>query len=260
MKRTILASGGGAPAAHAHAESDVTSLASDLAAKAPLASPAFTGTPTGITKAHVGLGNVDNTADTAKPVSTATQTALDAKAAAPPLPPTGHYFYTASPSITQNSVALGNGNLRVTPWLVLRSLSITRLGAEIVTVGDVGSKLRIGIYSDTGSCQPGSLLLDAGQIAGDSATVQELTVSQTLSPGLYWVGAAVQSVTTTQPTVRCCQNWHPPILMGAGTSIPTAGDTPAGYQATGVTGALPGTFTVASFKASPVPRIFAKLA
>jgi hypothetical protein len=30
------------------------------AAKAPLASPAFTGTPTGITAAHVGLGNVAN--------------------------------------------------------------------------------------------------------------------------------------------------------------------------------------------------------
>jgi hypothetical protein len=52
-----------------------------LDAKAPLASPAFTGTPTGISKTHVGLGNVDNTADTAKPVSTAQQTALDGKLA-----------------------------------------------------------------------------------------------------------------------------------------------------------------------------------
>ena len=51
-----------------------------LAAKAPLASPAFTGTPTGITKAHVGLGNVDDTSDANKPISSATQTALDAKA------------------------------------------------------------------------------------------------------------------------------------------------------------------------------------
>jgi hypothetical protein len=42
------------------AESQVTSLVSDLAAKAPLASPAFTGTPTGITASHVGLGNVTN--------------------------------------------------------------------------------------------------------------------------------------------------------------------------------------------------------
>lgn len=58
---------------------ELDSTQAALALKAPLASPAFTGTPTGITKTHVGLGNVDNTADTAKPVSTAQQTALNAK-------------------------------------------------------------------------------------------------------------------------------------------------------------------------------------
>lgn len=45
-------------------------LTTALALKAPLANPAFTGTPTGLTKAHVGLGLVDNTADPTKPVST----------------------------------------------------------------------------------------------------------------------------------------------------------------------------------------------
>ena len=39
-------------------------------------SPAFTGTATGITSAMVGLGNVNNTSDADKPVSTATQTAF----------------------------------------------------------------------------------------------------------------------------------------------------------------------------------------
>jgi hypothetical protein len=58
-------------------------LASATAATtyAPLASPTFTGTVSGVTKTHVGLGNVDNTSDASKPVSTATQTALDAKLA-----------------------------------------------------------------------------------------------------------------------------------------------------------------------------------
>ncbi|MFL0206159.1 hypothetical protein V7S74_05350 [Aquirufa sp. 2-AUSEE-184A6] len=50
-----------------------------LALKAPLASPSFTGTVSGITKSMVGLGNVDNTTDASKPVSTATQSALDLK-------------------------------------------------------------------------------------------------------------------------------------------------------------------------------------
>jgi hypothetical protein len=48
--------------------------------KADLESPTFTGTVSGVTKSMVGLGNADDTSDTDKPVSTATQTALDAKA------------------------------------------------------------------------------------------------------------------------------------------------------------------------------------
>lgn len=38
-----------------------------------------TSNPHGVTKAQVGLGNVDNTSDVNKPISTATQTALDGK-------------------------------------------------------------------------------------------------------------------------------------------------------------------------------------
>jgi len=69
-----------------HGIADTSALAltatvnSGLALKANLAGPTFTGTVSGITKSMVGLGSVDNTADTAKPVSTAAQTALDLKA------------------------------------------------------------------------------------------------------------------------------------------------------------------------------------
>jgi hypothetical protein len=47
---------------------------------ATLANPTFTGTVSGITKSMVGLGNVDNTADAAKPVSADQQAALNLKA------------------------------------------------------------------------------------------------------------------------------------------------------------------------------------
>lgn len=49
-----------------------------LALKAPLASPTFTGTVSGITKSMVGLGNLDNTSDVNKPVSTAQAIAIAA--------------------------------------------------------------------------------------------------------------------------------------------------------------------------------------
>ena len=98
------------PSTHTHPQSDVTGLVADLSGKAatvhthaisdvtdlqtalddledtiigidfPVDSVAGkTGVVT-LVKGDVGLGNVDNTSDLAKPVSTATQTALDAKA------------------------------------------------------------------------------------------------------------------------------------------------------------------------------------
>jgi hypothetical protein len=51
-----------------------------LSLKAPIDSPTFTGTISGITKSMVGLGNIDNTTDLLKPVSNATQSALDLQA------------------------------------------------------------------------------------------------------------------------------------------------------------------------------------
>ena len=61
-------------------ESAAGALTTAVSLKAPIASPTFTGTVSGITKAMVGLGSVDNTTDADKPVSTAMQTALDLKA------------------------------------------------------------------------------------------------------------------------------------------------------------------------------------
>lgn len=83
--------------------SDISGLQGQLDAKAPLASPTFTGTVSGITAAMVGLGSVDNTADVDKPVSTATQTALNLKA--PLVSPT---FTGTVSGISKAMVGLGN--------------------------------------------------------------------------------------------------------------------------------------------------------
>ena len=63
---------------------------------------ADTNNPHSVTKAQVGLGNVDNTSDLNKPISTATQTALDSKADktnlinGTPLSTTSAYFFGTS--------------------------------------------------------------------------------------------------------------------------------------------------------------------
>jgi hypothetical protein len=79
-------SGSYAASSHTHTSSHITDFNTSVSGLvngiyAPLSSPTFTGTVNGISKSMVGLGNVDNTSDSNKPVSTATQTALDGKAA-----------------------------------------------------------------------------------------------------------------------------------------------------------------------------------
>lgn len=57
-------------------ETAVGALVTTIATKAPIENPTFTGTVSGITSAMVGLGNVSNTSDADKPVSTATALAI----------------------------------------------------------------------------------------------------------------------------------------------------------------------------------------
>jgi hypothetical protein len=84
-----------APTAHTHPQSDVTSLTSDLALKAPLASPALTGTPTAPTAAAATnttqlattafvTGAVASEASTRASADTALDGRVDALEAAPP--------------------------------------------------------------------------------------------------------------------------------------------------------------------------------
>jgi hypothetical protein len=87
----------------------------DPAAKAAIASiasekvlehSARTDNPHATTKVQVGLGNVDNTADSDKPISAAQQTALDAKAnKVPALGDVGSYAFVIK--ATAGTVAAG---------------------------------------------------------------------------------------------------------------------------------------------------------
>ena len=60
-------------------KANTTDVTTSLALKANIAAPTFTGTVIGIDKTMVGLGNVDNTSDINKPVSTATLAVLNLK-------------------------------------------------------------------------------------------------------------------------------------------------------------------------------------
>jgi hypothetical protein len=89
--------------------STATQTAMDL--KAPLASPTFTGTVSGITSTMVGLGNIDNTTDLLKPISTATQTAMDFKA------PLASPTFTGTPLSTTAAVGTSTTQIATTEFV-----------------------------------------------------------------------------------------------------------------------------------------------
>lgn len=195
------------------------------------------------------------------PLPTVAQLAADASHAPTPLFTSGAYYFTSSPHSASTSATQGVGTLRLVPWVVPSTVTITRIGAETTADGDAGSKFRLGIYLDNGSNYPGALLLDAGTIAGDGgAGVKEITLGtpQQLAAGLYWIGGAVQIVSTTQPTMRTVSGWYPPVPLVLGTSAPGAGASAVGVSQASVTGALPSSFSSTITSASSAARVHVK--
>jgi len=133
--------------------------------KANIESPTFTGTVAGITKSMVGLGSVDNTADTAKPVSTAQQTALNLKADAASPAFTGNVqqnfvhgnFFRLDLAAGNNGA--GTGNAQFNMWISEPAATWTGAGIARNKLNTSGSFPRINTglaaqlirFTETGS-------------------------------------------------------------------------------------------------------------
>lgn len=147
-------------------------------------------------------------------------------------------YYGAHPQ-GHSTGANGTGVAMLVPFWVSANFTANRIGVEVITAA-AASTVRLGIYGSNTDDQPGALLLDAGTVDSTTTGVKEVTISQALRPGLYWLGAVNQG---GNPTLR---------TIGTGSLSPVATtDMTAGavncYYATGVTGALPTTW--ASFTA-----------
>jgi hypothetical protein len=178
-----------------------------------------------------------------------------------PTPASGQYFFPLSAHTSSTSNNLTNLALRLSPWVVDTTTSISRVAADVTAVGDVGSKLRMGIYADNGFGVPGSLVSEFGTIPTDAVAVAEVVLGSTLTikPGVYWIGGAVQLATTTQPTIRTVASGPPPFPLGYSATLPGAGVFTIGWVQTAISAALPATVGVVAASAA-TPRLIFKAA
>ena len=155
------------------------------------------------TAATVGLGNVNNTSDASKPISTATQTALDLKAAASAVSNVNNTSDLAKPISTATQAAL---DLKAATSHTQAASTITGLAAVATTggYGDLISKPTLGTASPldvaaTGDASATQVVKGNDARLSDARTPAAHNQAASTITGLG--GAAVLSVGTTTGTV-----------------------------------------------------------
>lgn len=143
----------------------------------------------------------------------------------------GYYYYAQGGSQTNATPALNT--MTLVPFILSVSATFTKIGIYVNT-GGVSSVVRLGIYNSTDGA-PSTRLLDAGTVATTtSATFASITISQTLSPGLYWL-AAVSQTATCSAQCKGSTAFVPQVPYLAS----PANSSMAGFQVASTTGALP---------------------
>lgn len=131
---------------------------------------------------------------------------------------------------------MGGTEVRAVPVLVRSAQLFDRIGIEVTTEGDAGAVYRLGVWNHnplTG--RPGTLVLDAGTVAGDALGYQAATISLFLEPGWYWMGAVLQTVLTGSPAIRSVTG-APALPMAS--SVGSGMGTTNNLVYSGVSGAL----------------------
>lgn len=91
------------------------------------------------------------------------------------------------------SLILTANRLYFLPLKVSHQCTVTKIGISSIT--PIGlDNARLGIYQNNNGL-PGDLLLDAGGISTFSTGDREITISQSLSPGWYWLALVVDNGT-----------------------------------------------------------------
>lgn len=159
---------------------------------ARLASPTFTGTPT------LPTGTIATT-QTVLNNTTAVATTAFVQASATSLnfgPLAGLYYRGLSQAASSTAVV----NVTVyMPFVVYQTKTFDRIAITTQSTYIGTGSVRLGIYNNNAATgKPTTVVLDAGTVATTAAsTVYQITISQSLTPGAYWLAFNMQTAAST---------------------------------------------------------------
>ena len=153
---------------------------SALNVKAPINNPTFTGTVSGVDKNMVGLGSVDNTSDANKPVSTATQTALNGKENTISSGTTGQYYRGDKTFQTLDKSVVGLGNVDNT----------SDANKPVSTATQTALNLKVNIADTASMLTPYLRKLDTASLSNRINNAGLPTTGNATGNIMYWNGSA----------------------------------------------------------------------
>jgi hypothetical protein len=157
---------------------------------------------------------------------------------------TGIYYRTPTLSLA-DSTAVNNSTL-YTPIYIPESTTFDRIAIQTRATFLGSSTVRLGIYNSTNGV-PSTLILDAGTVSPTAAsTAYEITISQTLASGFYWLAFCQQGAPTTAVYTGfggSNQSGSPLLPMGIGAF---GNNIISAYSQASVTGAFANAGTLAT--------------
>jgi len=113
----------------------------------------------------------------------------------------GNYY--KSPIFTSTTTTAASTSYgHLVPFYVHETTTFDRIAIQITTASG-GSTIEMAIYGSDANGKPSGLILDAGTVSGSFTGFKAITISQELSPGLYWL-VGIPSTTTGLATL--CYN------------------------------------------------------
>jgi len=150
------------------------------------------------------------------------------------------------------------------PFYVPVTSTATSLIIYVGALNGTSSAVRLGIYANsTTDDYPAALIVDAGTVltdtVGGSTGINILTISQSLTPGLYWLAAVRQGTGTPSfSSYTSTANYASSTgFMPYGTT--TGLNAPVGWSMASVTGTLAtsaATFTATKTMATQAPAVW----
>lgn len=146
---------------------------------------------------------------------------------------------------SSGSLVLTANRLYAVPIFLEDPATLIRLAINLTAF--VANNARLGIYRVGSDGRPGSLILDAGQVATTSNGFKPITISQALGPGFSFLAVVSDGTSTIAALTTSMLG-----IMGmdGGASIPNGHDYAAHTY-----GALPDPFPSATRDKGPSPRI-----